>query len=242
MAVWVHDLMVDVVGDDHDAAVAWWAEALGGLPRPVGGPYTHLDGVRSRVGLHVQRVDAGPGGYHLDVAADDVDAEVERLVALGAAVVDDSRGSVVLTDPVGLPFCVVTGEPDEQLSDARDALHLRVLMLDVPAAMAGDEAAFWAAALGGQAVPVGDHYPAYTWVRPVAGAGGPINLAVQSLDVGGPRMHVDLHCPDPPARDAAVARLVGRGATIVDRTDHWVVLRAPGGHLACVVPDPPAET
>lgn len=47
---------------------------------------------------------------HLDLVADDLDAEVARLVGLGAHVVDDQRGPdggrVVLGDPEGNELCV----------------------------------------------------------------------------------------------------------------------------------------
>lgn len=52
---------------------------------------------------------------HLDVQAEDQDAEVERLVVLGATLVDDRRRSggdnVVLTDPEGNELCVVRSRP-----------------------------------------------------------------------------------------------------------------------------------
>ena len=48
--------------------------------------------------------------FHLDVRPDDRDAEVERLVALGATHVDIGQGTpswVVLADPEGNEFCVL---------------------------------------------------------------------------------------------------------------------------------------
>jgi hypothetical protein len=43
---------------------------------------------------------------HLDLASPDVDAEVARLVALGASVVARYDGWVTLADPEGNEFCV----------------------------------------------------------------------------------------------------------------------------------------
>lgn len=238
MAVTVQDLVVDVDADDRDAAVAWWSAALGGDPRPVDATRTRVDVVRSRVGLLVRTAGGADPGYHLDLASDD-DGEAGRLVAAGATVRDDGQEAVVLTDPVGLSFRLVDGGTRDGLSDARDSLHLRVVMLDVPRTGAATAAAFWATALGGEPLPVGDHYPDYTWIRPAHGPGGPINVCVQATDGTAPRMHVDLHCPDVDARDRHVARLVDLGGRVLDERAHWVVLRAPGGHLACVVPDAP---
>jgi len=65
---------------------------------------------------------APPSSVHLDLAADDVDAEVRRLVTLGATALDTADDGLprprqangiewfVLTDPEGNEFCV-GGEP-----------------------------------------------------------------------------------------------------------------------------------
>ena len=48
---------------------------------------------------------------HIDLAPDDRDAEVERIVALGAKVIDIGQGDVgwkVLADPEGNEFCVLS--------------------------------------------------------------------------------------------------------------------------------------
>lgn len=44
---------------------------------------------------------------HLDLRADDPEAEVRRLVGLGAHVFAEHPGLVVLTDPEGNEFCVL---------------------------------------------------------------------------------------------------------------------------------------
>ncbi|MFC4592508.1 VOC family protein [Sphaerisporangium corydalis] len=44
--------------------------------------------------------------FHLDLACDDFDAEVERLVHLGARVVANQQKWVVLADPEGNEFCL----------------------------------------------------------------------------------------------------------------------------------------
>lgn len=246
MTLRIRNLQVDVPAELHDDAVAWWAAALGGTPRLHEPLYTHLDGVRARVGVHLQRLDerAETGRYHLDLEADDPAVEAARLEGLGAVVVgtadDWEEDAIVFADPAGLLFCVTDLGQEQHLSDERgDEVHLRVLMFDVPSDKATVQSEFWAAALGGEAKPVGEKYPEYTWVHGVEGPGGPINIAVQALHDGDARLHVDLHLPNPTARDADVARLTGLGAEQVDASHHWRVLRAPGGHLACVVPDAP---
>jgi hypothetical protein len=49
--------------------------------------------------------------HHLDLYSDDKDAEVQRLIGLGASLVEDwdyEEGAdyIVLADPDGNPFCV----------------------------------------------------------------------------------------------------------------------------------------
>ena len=54
---------------------------------------------------------------HLDIETDDVAAEVARVVALGASVLEEREGYTILLDPGGLVFCVVpvqTGEDFER--------------------------------------------------------------------------------------------------------------------------------
>jgi hypothetical protein len=48
---------------------------------------------------------------HLDLASADRDAEVDRLVALGASIVGTYDGWVTLADPEGNEFCVQTAVP-----------------------------------------------------------------------------------------------------------------------------------
>ncbi len=106
--------MITVDCLDPERLAQWWADALGGtvvvlmagefalVPRD-GGP-----------ALGFQRVDAptpGKNRVHVDFSAADVDAEVERLVGLGAEEtgrhsVDGGFRWVVLADPDGNAFCV----------------------------------------------------------------------------------------------------------------------------------------
>lgn len=87
------------------------------------------------VTVWVQRVSEAKQGknrLHLDLNADqgDVDAEVERLLALGAVRADvgqsDEDPFVVLADPAGNEFCVLRRPAragDDALHGALDAQH-----------------------------------------------------------------------------------------------------------------------
>ncbi|MEU4671550.1 VOC family protein [Amycolatopsis sp. NPDC023774] len=105
---------------DVPRAAAFWTEALGDVPReeieedwvvlvPTEGTGTHLS-----LGLTETPLQAHPR-IHLDLYAGDAAhqaAEVERLVSLGAQIVDwdlypDDADFVVLADPDGNRFCII---------------------------------------------------------------------------------------------------------------------------------------
>lgn len=237
----ISTLQVDVPDTDHDAAVTYWASALDGHDGGTGdGPFTHLHGVRSPIAVHVQRVeDAGSGRYHLDLAADDVDAEVARLVALGATVVD-ADVCTVLRDPAGLLLCVCGPQGAEEglRPGVTDAPRLHLVVLDVPTDLVGAVVRFWSEALALGVHPVGGRFAAYTFLGEAAApAPDGFGVLVQDIGAGEARIHVDLHVPTPADRDREVARLEALGASRVGAHDRWVVLAAPGGHLHCIVPD-----
>src|SRR3546814_16292505 len=76
--------------------------------------YTILNHAADPNRLVIQAIDEGHAGVHFDVHTDDLDAEVERLQELGAAVVDpqwrDHTGRWgVMRDPAGIPVCLVLG-------------------------------------------------------------------------------------------------------------------------------------
>lgn len=58
-------------------------------------------------------VDASGPRAHLDMAAEDTDAEVVRHAALGATTVGVHEGWTTLRDPVGLVYCVTRRRPGE---------------------------------------------------------------------------------------------------------------------------------
>jgi hypothetical protein len=101
---------------DADALAEFWASALGYRRGPFGSPYVRLDDPAGRwPDLLLQQVPerkAGKNRMHLDLQVLDVPAEVERLVAAGATVLDpahDDDGflTAILADPQGNEFCVI---------------------------------------------------------------------------------------------------------------------------------------
>jgi hypothetical protein len=103
------------------------------------------------------------------------------------------------------------------------------LLIDVPAGEAATAATFWSSALGVPADPV----PGEEQFVSLPGASPGLVLAVQRIDGDGPRFHVDIETDD---LDAETTRLLALGAVEVGRWLDCRTLRAPGGHLLCVIP------
>jgi predicted enzyme related to lactoylglutathione lyase len=113
------EVCITIDAEDGDRAAAFWTSALGYRIVRDRHPYVVLLPEEGREGPEVliQRVDsvtAGKTRVHVDLVVDDREAEVRRMVSLGAAVdgqVDETGdgGSrwTVLTDPEGTHFCVV---------------------------------------------------------------------------------------------------------------------------------------
>jgi predicted enzyme related to lactoylglutathione lyase len=115
-----------IVVDSRDPAALgrWWQRALGWVVvnddpqeyeiRPA------EDTLPGLLFVAVPEVKTLKNRLHLDLRPDDQDAEVDRLVALGATHVDIGQGNqswVVLADPEGNEFCVLRSKdlagPDE---------------------------------------------------------------------------------------------------------------------------------
>ena len=114
MALNVESITFDTT--DPDKAAEWWAQAAGGQLTPyVPGEYVAVERQPGPKLMFQKVADPTPGKnkIHLDFSAADVDAEVKRLVDLGAT--ENGRHSmgpvawVVLTDPEGNAFCVTDG-------------------------------------------------------------------------------------------------------------------------------------
>ena len=109
--------MVTIDCSDPDALAGWWAEAVGGDVNAVAPGEFVMVTRQSGPTLGFQKVpDPTPGKnkVHLDFHTADKEAEVARLVALGAR--ETGRHSfgpefdwVVLTDPEGNAFCIAGG-------------------------------------------------------------------------------------------------------------------------------------
>jgi hypothetical protein len=102
-------VIVDVPPADYAEVTGFWSAALGREPHhPAGYPeYAELGEVTPGILFDVQSVGESTARLHIDLETDDVEAEVARLVELGATEVERLHGWVIMRDPVGTVFCVV---------------------------------------------------------------------------------------------------------------------------------------
>jgi hypothetical protein len=98
-------VLIDLDGEHYDASLDFWAGVQGTRPRR-DGQYASVGEVGT-LNLEVQRLESGGPRIHLDIESDDVPAEVHRLRGLGATVVEEREGYVIMQDPGGVVFCVV---------------------------------------------------------------------------------------------------------------------------------------
>jgi hypothetical protein len=100
---------VDVPKSDHARAVEFWSAALGRTPKvseqfP---DYAQFEDVTPGLYFMVQATQDETRRCHLDFESTDRDAEVERLIRLGATEVHREHHWVVMRDVAGVEFCVV---------------------------------------------------------------------------------------------------------------------------------------
>ncbi|HET9139975.1 VOC family protein [Actinophytocola sp.] len=103
---------------DPRKLAVFWAEAIGGkISDEFGGEFVFIGTGEDRPYIGLQRVPeprVGKNRVHVDFGAADRNAEVERLVGLGATVVGEHSVPgltwTVLQDPEGNEFCVGTQE------------------------------------------------------------------------------------------------------------------------------------
>ena len=110
----VDQVSLDVPAARFEAEADFWA-GLTGWPRRAAG-LPEFEFLRRPAGmplrLLLQRTGSGAAGAHVDLACDDVDAEVARHVGLGAVVVRRVPGDwTTLRDPAGREYCVTARSP-----------------------------------------------------------------------------------------------------------------------------------
>ena len=113
-------VIIDVPEESDAAATAFWSGVFGTPARQSAGEpqFRTLDDAIPALHTSIQTV-ADEGRYHIDIETDDVDAEVERLLTLGATRVSRWLNCHVLRAPGGHLLCVVPVHSDQALFDAQ---------------------------------------------------------------------------------------------------------------------------
>jgi predicted enzyme related to lactoylglutathione lyase len=109
--------IIDCQTDDVDHAAAFWGGALGyaaGESYEEGdAAYAEFSGTPADLQIEVQKVQH-PSRVHLDIETDDLDAEAERLEALGAKKIAFVKRWWLMEAPTGHRFCIVRMKHPEQ--------------------------------------------------------------------------------------------------------------------------------
>lgn len=110
--------IIDCNTGDLDAAADFWAQALGCsvADRNAGdatAEYQMLGDTPGELHIEVQKVEH-PSRVHLDIEADDIDAEAARLEVLGAKRIAFVKRWWVMEAPTGQRFCVVRTKHPER--------------------------------------------------------------------------------------------------------------------------------
>jgi hypothetical protein len=110
----ISTLLIDAPHAEAAAAAAFWSGATGVRSWPVPGEeqFTHLDDPVPGLVTAVQSIGDDPARYHLDMETDDVAAETERLLALGAVEVGGWLECRTLRVPGGHLMCVIPVHSD----------------------------------------------------------------------------------------------------------------------------------
>lgn len=115
--------IIDCNTDDLASAAEFWSRTLGlAIVDPDEGGenrYARLAQGPGQMHIEVQRVQHD-SRVHLDIETDDIEAEVARLIALGAIEVERPRNGrwVVLQAPTGQRLCVVRPQRPDLGPDA----------------------------------------------------------------------------------------------------------------------------
>lgn len=225
-----------------DECTAFWTAVTGTRLSPARGEHSEFVTLLPESGAPTVKMQAvgGEARVHLDLDVDDIGAEVERAVQLGAVVVHRHSDYTVLRSPHGVTFCltpagrgagelspVVTG-PDGDLS------RLDQVCLDIGPSDHADEVRFWTELTG------------WTWhcgslpefSRLTADPVLPIGMLLQRLGDDRPASaHIDMACTDIEATAAWHQRL---GARLVERGARWIVMADPAGQPYCLTGREPA--
>ncbi|MFC9999587.1 VOC family protein, partial [Nocardia sp. NPDC127526] len=218
-----------------DECAEFWSAVTGSTVSPRRGANSEFVTLLPESGTPTVKMQAIEGGprVHLDLDVDDIPADTERAVALGATLMLEHPDYVVLKSPHGMTFCLTPadrggGELTPTVTGPEgDRSRLDQVTLDIGAADYEDEMRFWQELTGWNLTAA--TLPEFTRLR--ADPPLPINLLLQRLDETRPTSaHVDLACTD---RHATAAWHEKLGAHRLGEGSHWIVMTDPAGQAYC---------
>ncbi|EPJ44633.1 MAG: hypothetical protein OFPII_33450 [Osedax symbiont Rs1] len=103
-------LVLDCKIDDIEQANTFWEQALGltcvRSSEAWSSQYSHLNSPENQPHILIQKT-THQSRVHIDIETDDIAAEVRRLQAIGAQIVETFERWVVMEAPTGHRFCIV---------------------------------------------------------------------------------------------------------------------------------------
>ena len=103
-------LVVDCQSENLFEYAEFWGAVLGSEPEfqksQINQQYVRLNGTPSEAQVILQKVDH-PSRVHFDIETDDIEAEVKRLLSLGAEIVERMEKWVIMEAPSKHRFCVI---------------------------------------------------------------------------------------------------------------------------------------
>jgi len=103
-------LVMDCQSENLFEYAEFWGAVLGSEPESQKGQinqrYVRLNGTPSEAQVILQKVDH-PSRIHFDIETDDIEAEVKRLLSLGAEIVERMEKWVIMEAPSEHRFCVI---------------------------------------------------------------------------------------------------------------------------------------
>lgn len=244
-------VFLDLPAAAFEADVRFWLQVTDSELSARRGPDGQFATVLPSLGdayLRVQRVQAGPGGHHLDLhvdrAAESLAEVATRAQALGARVQHVEDGLTVLASPGGFTFCLVPwdGErvvPEPVRLDAGGLNRLDQLCLDIPPDRFDAEGRFWSSLTGWDRRS--SRLPEFAYLeRPPE---LPVRILLQRREQAGANdavtAHLDLACSDVPA---LTERHIAAGARVLARFPYWTAMADPAGRPYCLTSRDPVPS
>lgn len=108
-------LLIDVPRDEVPAATSFWSSAFGvpATSSPDEPQFTSFKGAFPGLVTAIQSVDDAPR-FHIDIETDDLDAETDRLLKLGAVEISRWLDCRTLKAPGGHLLCVIPVHSDPE--------------------------------------------------------------------------------------------------------------------------------